>query len=89
MRFAFISTTAALAVLVSVSVGYAQNKQPAPPPAAGHTDYETYWPTVEQEAAIPFRPCEIAVGWENRHLVCWSTEPRGRRRVAHWRRRRY
>jgi hypothetical protein len=68
---------------VSVSVGYAQNNQSSPAPAttpaptASHPpEYETYWPSADQEAAIPYRPCEIATGWKDRRLICWSTEPR-------------
>jgi hypothetical protein len=73
---------------ISVPVGYSQNNQSSPAPAAGHTEYENYWPTTAQEAAIPYRPCEIASRWENRRLICWSTELRGRTRIAHWHRRR-
>jgi hypothetical protein len=91
MRFAVISAAAALTVLAGVSGGYAQNRPSTPPPPAksstpapNNKDYETYWPTAAQEAAIPYRPCEIAVGWENRHLICWSTVPWGRIRIARW-----
>ena len=86
MRFAFISTAAALSALASVSVGHAQNKPTSPAPAATTREYETYWPTAAQEAAIPYHPCEIAMGWENRRLICWSTEPWARTRIAHWHR---
>jgi hypothetical protein len=90
MRFAIVSVAAALAVLASVSAGYAQNRPSPPPPsnstapAAGNKDYENYWPTAAQEAAIPYRPCEIAVGWEGRHLICWSTVPWGSIRISRW-----
>lgn len=72
---------------ISVSVAYAQNNQSSPAPTASRPEYETYWPNAEQEAAIPYRPCEIAVGRKDRHLICWSTEPRPR--IARWRRRTY
>jgi hypothetical protein len=74
---------------ISVPVGYAQNNQSSPAPASGDTGYETYWPTAEEEAEILYRPCEIATGWENKRLTCWSTEPRGGPRIGRWRRRRY
>jgi PRC-barrel domain len=67
----------------SVSVGYAQNSQSSPAPtvtaaptASHFPEYETYCPTAAQEAAIPYHPCEIAIGWENKRLICSSTEPR-------------
>jgi hypothetical protein len=73
MRLAFISTAAALTVLTSVSVGYAQNNQSPPTPAAKQQQaYQTTWPTAAQEAAIPYRPCETAIGWTKRHLICWN-----------------
>jgi hypothetical protein len=70
MRFAFI-TGAALTMLVSGSVAYAQNNQ-APPARHAERQYETFWPTAAQEAAIPCRPCELAMGWRNRRLICWN-----------------
>jgi hypothetical protein len=102
MRFAMIGTAATFIVLVSVWVGYAQNIQSSPTPAASpapavspspesatdsvpeeiRREYETYWPTAAEEAAIPYRPCEIATGWEDRRLICLSTEPRSRSRIA-------
>jgi hypothetical protein len=73
MRFAFTSTAAAFIVMLGVSVGYAQNKQSSSAPNA-ERQYETLWPTAAQEAAIPYRPCELAVGWQDRRLICWSTQ---------------
>ncbi len=71
MRFACISTAAALTVLLGVSVGQAQNNQSSPPPPANNKQtYETIWPTPAQEVSIPYRPCEIAIGWEHRRLIC-------------------
>ena len=91
MRFAIIGAAAALAVLAGVSAGYAQNRPSPPPPSpkstaptASNRDYESYWPTTAQETAIPYRPCEIAVGWDGRHLICWSTVPWGQIRITRW-----
>jgi hypothetical protein len=74
MRIAFTSTGVAFTVFLSASVGYAQNKQSSPPPTANERAYETIWPTAEQEAAIPYRPCELAIRWDDRRLICWSTQ---------------
>ena len=90
MRFVIIGAAAALAVLAGVSAGYAQNRPSPPPspkstaPTASNRDYESYWPTTAQETAIPYRPCEIAVGWDGRHLICWSTVPWGQIRITRW-----
>ncbi len=65
-------------ISVSSSAGYAKNNQSLSPPAASRPEYETYWPTAEQEAAIPYRACELAIGWKDRRLICWGTESRGR-----------
>ena len=87
MRSALVTTATALTVLLSVSAGYAQSSQSSAAPPASSKEYEAYWPTAAQEAAIPYRPCEIAVGWQDRRLICWSTEPLGRTRIARWHRR--
>ena len=71
MRFVIIATTSALAVLATTLVGHAQNNQTPSATSKNNTaQQETFWPTPEQEAQIPYRPCTIALGWVNRRLIC-------------------
>jgi hypothetical protein len=68
---------------ISVAAGHAQNDQSSPAPITSRPEYETYWPNAEQEAEIPYHPCEIATGWKDRRLICWSAESRVQLRIAH------
>jgi hypothetical protein len=72
MRFGIVISVAALAVLATTSVGYTQSNQSSSTPPANRKDKapETFWPTPAEEADIPYHPCTIAIGWENRRLVC-------------------
>jgi hypothetical protein len=77
MRSAII---AALATLAMVSVASAQNDQRVSDPSYVGTIHSPMMPdedgsnakslTVEQENAIPYRPCMEPLGWTNGHLRC-------------------
>jgi hypothetical protein len=72
-------TAAALLVTVALTMGFTAESFQAPPvpssePVAPPVDNENgidgHGLTVEQEYAIPYRPCTEVLGWVNGHLKC-------------------
>ena len=84
MRYAIAAALSALVIFATVSVASAQNPQvPAPPRATTNPaptvrdnaprvvrDDNANGFNLEQENAIPYRPCIEATGWVNGHLRC-------------------
>lgn len=76
MRSAIIAALSALATLAMVSIVSAQNDQGASGPSRVTTNQtptvgdNANGLTVEQEKAIPYRPCMEAYGWVNGRLRC-------------------
>jgi hypothetical protein len=76
MRSAIIAALSALATLAMVSIVSAQNDQGASGPSrvtANQTPTisdNANGLTVQQEKAIPYRPCMEAYGWANGRLRC-------------------
>jgi hypothetical protein len=86
MRVSIIAALSSLTCLTMVSFAFAQTNQgvsrppdvtanPKPPsvptnPAPDGTGAKLPGITVEEESAIPYRPCTEAIGWVNGHLRC-------------------
>jgi hypothetical protein len=73
MRFTIIAALSALATLAMASIVCAKDDQGASGPTKQTptvSDNAHGGPTVEQEKAIPYRPCMEARGWVNGHLRC-------------------
>jgi hypothetical protein len=61
---------AALVAATTISFASAEDvSTPSPPPTPGTAD-KTPGISPQQEAAIPYIPCTIAVGWVNGRLRC-------------------
>jgi hypothetical protein len=74
-----VITTAALLVSVALTMGFTAESFQAPPypssepvtaPANNENGSDGKGLTVEQENAIPYRPCMEVLGWVNGHLSC-------------------
>jgi hypothetical protein len=73
-------TAAALLVSVTLTMGFSAESYEGPPfpsskpiytpPADNENGSNGKGLTVEQEDAIPYRPCTEALGWVNGHLSC-------------------
>jgi hypothetical protein len=73
-------TAAALSVSVALTMGFTAESFQGPPfpssepaytpPAANENGSDGKGVTVEQENAIPYRPCTEVLGWVNGHLSC-------------------
>jgi hypothetical protein len=73
-------TAAALLVTVALTMGFSAESYESPPfassqpivspPADNENGPNGNGITVEQENAIPFRPCTEVLGWVNGHLNC-------------------
>jgi hypothetical protein len=79
MRPAITAALSALAVLVTVSVGFAQNGQSKSDPSYARTHDPVLSDdngsnanglTADQEDSIPYRPCTVPLGWVNGRLQC-------------------
>jgi hypothetical protein len=77
MRSTIIAALSALATLAMASIVSAQDDPCGSGPSRITTnqtptvsDNANGGLTVEQESAIPYRPCMEARGWVNGHLVC-------------------
>jgi hypothetical protein len=72
-------TAAALLVTATLTMGFTaesfqapsvRTSEPATPPANNENGSDGKGVTVEQENAIPYRPCTEVLGWVNGHLSC-------------------
>ena len=73
-------TTAALLVTATLTMGFSAASYQGPPypsslpsqspPANNENGLDGHGITVEQENAIPYRPCTEVLGWVNGHLNC-------------------
>ena len=85
MRVSIIAALSALTCLTMVSFASAQNNQgvsrppdetanhsPPAPELRDGTGPKLPGLTVEEESAIPYRPCTEALGWVSRHLRCYN-----------------
>lgn len=71
-------TAAALLVSATLTMGFTAESFRAPvlnsesttPPANSENGNDGRGVTVEQENAIPYRPCTEVLGWVNGHLNC-------------------
>jgi hypothetical protein len=70
MRSAMIAALSALASLAMVSIASAQDNQGGATTKAPTAGDNAHGLTVEEENAIPYRPCMEAYGWINGHLQC-------------------
>jgi hypothetical protein len=89
MRISIIVALSALSCLTMVSFAFAQTNQGVSPPpdvtanpkpasvptnpAPDGTGAKLPGITVEQESAIPYRPCTAVRGWVNGRLRCDNT----------------
>ena len=72
-------TAAALLVSATLTMGFTaesfqappvRSSEPATPPVNNENGVDGHGLTVEQENAIPYRPCAEVLGWVNGHLSC-------------------
>ena len=72
-------TAAALSVSVALTMGFTaesfqrppvRSSEPVTPPVSNENGLDGHGLTVEQENAIPYRPCSEVLGWVNGHLIC-------------------
>jgi hypothetical protein len=70
---------AALLASVTLTMGFTAesfqappgpSSQPATPPVNNENGLDGHGLTVEQENAIPYRPCTEVLGWVNGHVSC-------------------
>jgi hypothetical protein len=69
---------AALLASVTLTMGFTAESFQAPPvrnselvtPPSNENGLDGHGITVEQENAIPYRPCTEVLGWVNGHLSC-------------------
>ncbi len=72
---AIIALTFAAATVAMISVGHAQNDQQQPQPKSNvagipKSPEDYFWPNAEQEAKLPYHPCEADVLLANGHHAC-------------------
>jgi hypothetical protein len=74
MRSVVLAALSASAALATISVAFAQNEPSVSDPTRETTNQAVRnnppGITVEQENAIPYRPCMEAYGWANGRLRC-------------------
>jgi hypothetical protein len=72
-------TAAALLVSATLAMGFTAESfqappvriaEPVTPPVNNENGVNGHGITVEQENAIPYRPCMEVLGWVNGHLSC-------------------
>jgi hypothetical protein len=74
-------TVAALSVSATLTMGFTAEsfqgppfpssaRTIQPPPVANEYGSDGMGLTVDQENAIPYRPCTEVLGWVNGHIVC-------------------
>jgi hypothetical protein len=72
-------TFAALSVSVALTMGFTaetfqgspvRSSGPVTPPVSNENGLDGHGLTVEQENAIPYRPCTEVLGWVNGHVSC-------------------
>ena len=70
---------AALLVSATLTMGFTAESfqalpvgspEPATPPVSNENGVDGHGLTVEQENAIPYRPCAEVLGWVNGHISC-------------------
>jgi hypothetical protein len=75
----FLITAATLSVCATLTMGFTaesfqsppvRTSEPTTPPAVNENGPDGHGITVEQENAIPYRPCTEVLGWVNGHLSC-------------------
>ena len=72
-------TAAALLISATLTMGFTaesfqsppvRSSEPVTPPADNENGSNGKGVTVEQENAIPYRPCTEVLGWVNGHVSC-------------------
>jgi hypothetical protein len=68
-----VAISSILIGLAMASPGRAQDLSPAGSAKAPAKSDNSFWPSPEQESAIPYRPCNTAVELSNGRHVCLNS----------------